>query len=393
MKNLTVKHINIFSGEPINNWILGKFAKNMKKYFEEYGVKTDLSYKLTPNADFNQCIIYLNCDPNTATDKDVVMITHVDQYGKFELLEKLLPKIGLGICMSKEQMDKLINLGLDKNKLCYVNPAHDGVIPVKKWVIGLASRVYNDGRKNETYFNKLADVLNCDYFKFKIIGANWEPQVDYMRSKGFEVEYYPQFDYEIYTKKFFADMDYYLYMGLDEGQMGFVDAQSAGVKTIVTNQGYHLDSNSPITYPFTTYEELEKIFLNLQKEKKEIVDAMQLWTWKNYAIKHLHIYEYLKTGRVIKNSFKDGLNSLLDNINSANRPVDEKAKQEYVSYLKREIVYNDKLQSYVGKSSKKLKFLEKLFSIKSEKKDGYKRKVLTILWVKVKLNKKQLKGK
>ena len=390
MKNLSIKHINIFSGEPIDNWILGKFAKNMKKYFEKYGVKTDLSYKLSQIADFNQCLIYLNCNPDLASKKDVVMITHVDQYAKFELLEKLLPKIGLGICMSKDQMEKLINLGLDKNKLCYINPAHDGVIPVKKIVVGLASRVYNDGRKNEIYFNKLADVLDCNYFKFKIMGANWDPQVDYMKSKGFEIEYYSQFDYDVYTKNFFSDMDYYLYMGLDEGQMGFVDAQSAGVKTIVTNQGYHLDSDSPITYPFTTYEELEKIFLALQKEKKEIVEAMQSWTWENYAIKHLHIYEYLKTGRIIENSFKDGLNSLLENINSAPKAVNEKAKWEYLNYLKRKIVYNDSLQSYICNSSKKLVFLEKIFSIKNEKKGGYKRKVLTLLGIRIKMKKRRL---
>ena len=377
-------HINIFSGEPLNNWILGKFAKNLKKEYEKYGVKTDLSYELNPKSDFNQCIIYLNCKPETASEKDVVMITHVDQYWKLELLEKLVPKIGLGICMSKEQMDKLINMGLDKNKLCYVNPAHDGVIPIKKWVVGLASRVYNDGRKNETYFEKLANVLDNKYFKFKIMGANWEPQVDYMRSKGFETEYYPDFNYEIYTQKFFADMDYYLYMGLDEGQMGFVDAQSAGVKTIVTEQGYHLDSDSPITHPFTTYDELEKIFLSIQKEKMDIVDAMQSWTWEKYAIKHLQIFEYLKSGKIIKNDFKDGLNSLLKN-RTEDFKYDEKAKENYLKYLKREITYKD--INYVNPKQYITfkKILGSIFSVKNEIKNECKRKIITILGIKIKI--------
>ncbi len=386
----SIKEINIVLGDKKDSWIIKKIAEKLNTETIKLGVSSNISTTFNKNADFNLGLIYHNFVDKELTPFDVLMITHVDQYWKFELLEKLISKIGLGICMSKEQMDKLINLGLDKNKLCYINPAHDGVIPVKKWVIGLASRVYNDGRKNETYFNKLADVLNCDYFKFKIIGANWDPQVDYMRSKGFEVEYYPQFDYEIYTKKFFADMDYYLYMGLDEGQMGFVDAQSAGVKTIVTTQGYHLDSDSPITHPFTTYKELEKIFLGLQKEKMDIVDAMKDWTWENYAIKHLQIYEYLKTGRVIENSFKDGLNSLLENINSAPKAVNEKAKWEYLNYLKRKIVYNDSLQSYICNSSKKLVFLEKIFSIKNEKKGGYKRKVLTLLGIRIKMKKRRL---
>ena len=263
--------------------------------------------------------------------------------------------------MSKEQMDKLINMGLDKNKLCYINPAHDGVIPVKKWVVGLASRVYKDGRKNETYLNKLADALDAHYFKFKIMGANWEAQVDYLCSKGFEVEYWTDFDYEVYTKKFFADMDYYLYMGLDEGQMGFVDAQSAGVKTIVTAQGYHLDSDSPITHPFMTYDELEKIFLSIQAEKMDIVNAMQNWTWEKYALKHLQIFEYLKSGKIIENDFTDGLNSLIKN-RTEEFLYDKVAKEAYLKYLKRKIACTD-TNSFKA-PQKKVHWLKKFFLFK-----------------------------
>ena len=377
-----IKNINIFSGEPLNSWILGKFAKILKKEYEKYNISVNYGYSTNSDIDFNHCIIYLHCNPETATEKDVVMITHIDEYWKYELLEKLVPKIAVGICMSKDQMNKLINMGLDKNKLCFINPAHDGVIPIKKWVVGLASRVYPDGRKNEIYFNKLANVLNPKYFKFKIMGANWEPQVEYMQNKGFEVEYYSDFNYDIYTKKFFADMDYYLYMGLDEGQMGFVDAQSAGVKTIVTSQGYHLDSDSPITHPFSNYEELEQIFLNLQQEKKNIVDAMQDWTWEKYAIKHLQIMEYLKTGKIIENSFKDGLNSLIYN-KEHDFQYDVQEKENYLKYLKRDIKINEAIKNaYIPDSKQKVSFGELIFSIKNEYKDNTKYKIFRILGLK-----------
>ena len=353
------KHIHIFSGEPVNAWILGKFAKNLKKYYNQYGIKSEISKETDPSADFNHYIIYRHCSPKTATDRDVLMITHVDQYKKFELLEQLMPLVALGICMSREQMDKLINMGLDKNKLCYVNPAHDGVIPVKKYVIGLASRVYADGRKNESYFDRLAEILNPKYFKFKIMGANWEPQIKHFRKKGFEVEYWSKFNYGVYTKKFFNDMDYYLYLGLDEGQMGFVDAQSAGVKTIVTKQGYHLDSASPVTHAFTTYEELEKILLSIQQEKMDIVNAMADWNWENYVLKHLQIFEYLHSGKIIKNDFKDGLNSLLEN-RTRDFKYDEKAKEEYIKYMKREIIKRDINYSKKKKDSIWHKIINKL---------------------------------
>lgn len=382
------KTINIFSGEKIDNWILGKFAKILKQEYERYGINTKLSYELDNTVDFNQCLIYLNCNPDTASKKDVVMITHVDQYAKFELLEKLLPKISLGICMSKDQMDKLINLGLDKNKLCYINPAHDGIIPVRKYVIGLASRVYSDGRKNEHYFDKLAEVLDCDYFKFKIMGANWEPQIKHLKEYGFEVEYYNKFDYKIYTKEFFTNLDYYLYTGFDEGQMGFVDAQSAGINTIVSSQGYHLDSNTPITFSFNNYEELEQIFLNLQNERKKIVDNMQSWTWENYAIKHLQIFEYLKTGKIIENSFKDGLNSLLENKNKEFK-YNEEEKQKYIKFLRRKIIYKDINYNAAAISIKEFyrKIMNKIFTITNIIKNNKKYKQIIILGIKIKFSK------
>jgi len=383
----SIKSIHVYSGEPIDNWILGKFAKILQKEYSKYGINATLSEEKSKDADFNHCIFWLHCNPETTTSKDVAMITHFGEYKTLQRFEKVFPKLRLGICMSKDTMDKLIACGFDKNKLCYIEPAHDEVIPVKKWVIGLASRVYSDGRKNEDYFNKLADVLNHRYFKFKIMGANWEPQVDYMRKKGFEVEYYNEFNYDIYTKKFFSDMDYYLYMGLDEGQMGFVDAQSAGVKTIVTAQGYHLDSDSPITYPFETYDELEKIFFKIQKEKSDIVEGVHSWTWSQYALKHLMIFEYLKSGKIIKNDFKDGLNSLLNNINS-NVKIDTKVRDEYLKHLKRPMHYRN-IQNYYSKND--VSFHEKIFSIKKEWHVEGKRKVITILGIKIKLKRKKQK--
>ena len=50
-------------------------------------------------------------------------------------------------------------------------------------------------------------------------------------------------------------------MGMDEGQMGVLDAHAAGVKTIVTSQGYHLDLKNSVTYPFEKFDSLLDIFL------------------------------------------------------------------------------------------------------------------------------------
>ena len=80
--------------------------------------------------------------------------------------------------------------------------------------------------------------LDPDYFHFKIMGAGWDKIVKQMRCMGFEIDYYADFDYDVYVRMI-QTLDYYLFWGFDEGSMGYLDALAAGVETIVTPQGYH----------------------------------------------------------------------------------------------------------------------------------------------------------
>lgn len=301
--------VRIVCYEDIHEWILGKFALRMHDCLKQLGVESDIAKAPDNSADINHHIIYGGYDGEKHAI-DTLMITHIDNIDKLNLVKQQLDVASVGICMSEETMSILAKMGVDKNKLCFVNPAHDGVIPIRKIVIGLSCRVQADGRKREYFLDKLAKILDAAYFKFKIMGDNWEPQVNNLRKKGFEVDYFDFFDYPAYVK-FIPSLDYYLYMGMDEGQMGFIDAAAAGVKTIVTAQGYHLDASGAIVHPFTTYEELENIFLSIQSEKKLLINSVSTWNWKDYTKKHLEIWNYLLDYSKNKSSFNDGLNSLL----------------------------------------------------------------------------------
>ena len=60
----------------------------------------------------------------------------------------------------------------------------------------------------------------------------------------------------------------YFFFGMDEGSMGFLDALAAGVQTIVTPQGFHLDAKGGITYSGETVSDFVEIF-NEIGEKNE----------------------------------------------------------------------------------------------------------------------------
>lgn len=297
--------------EDVNAWILGKFALKLQDNLIKLGITVDISDEANSNFDINHHIIFHKYNEKI-NSIDTLMITHVDSHEKLELLQRQLKVASLGICMSSETMNWLAQMGIDKNKLCYINPAHDSEIKIKKMVIGITCRVQDDGRKRESFIDKLANELDPKYFYFRIMGDSWDPQVKNLREKGFEVDYYNCFIKDEYYRLILS-LDYYLYTGMDEGQMGFIDAVAAGIKTIVTSQGYHLDAENAITHPFKTYKELREIFLKLQWDRKKMVDSVSSWNWMDYTKKHVELWEYLLGKRNIISPYRDGINSLLAN--------------------------------------------------------------------------------
>ena len=91
--------------------------------------------------------------------------------------------------------------------------------------------------------------------------------------------------------------DYYLYMGWDEGSMGTLDALAAGVKTIVTPQGFHLDLPGGITHSFHDGRELVEVFRSIAADRQQRIDSVKDLTWTEYARKHAIVWRALLDGR------------------------------------------------------------------------------------------------
>jgi len=296
-------------------WILRKFADRMKQYLDESGIRAYISNHSRPDVEINHHIQGGYYKPYA---NDTLMITHLDDYKKLTILKKQLETARVGICMSRETMEMMKTYGIPANKLCYINPAHDAFIKPKKYKIGITHRCYDayDVRKRTGAILDIVDGVNSDYFKFIIMGNGWERIVDQLMDKGFEVQYYNDFDYEIYSR-IMQDIDYFLFIGFDEGSMGYLDALAAGVGTIVTPQGFHLDVNCDIDYPCRNVAQFRKALMDLQQKRMEKTTAVKDWTWKNYVKKHMEIWDYIlmrkDLGELFQNQliYGDGIYSML----------------------------------------------------------------------------------
>jgi hypothetical protein len=280
-----------FRGDREQDWILYKFSTRLCDGLIAQGVACDVSGSADPTADINHHINYVGYDGRRTTI-DSLMVTHIDTDQKVERLRTQMIEAEMGICMSSQTMQMLARRGIPRSKLCFINPAHDGCLYHRKTVIGITTRLYADGRKRETMLLELAKKISPDDFAFRIMGTGWSPIVGQLRSYGFQIEYYEQFDLDRYNS-LMPSFDYYLYLGMDEGSMGFVDACAAGIPTIVTPQGFHLDAPNAITHPFTDLSQLERIFDHIAASKKRRQLGVADWTWANYARNHLIVWEYL----------------------------------------------------------------------------------------------------
>lgn len=261
--------INIVNYEAnFNNGILTKFAKKMEEHLRLLG--DDVFISPTPQkADVNHHINYLPY--KQVGSLDTLMITHINSHNpeieNYKLSRvKEGVKTAIGICMSDETKDWLIERGVPSERLEVILPAHDE-LPRKKKKILIVTNVYPDGCKREDMFYS---IPRNGEFEFTIMGKGWKSAQ------------YPEFDLDVY-KKILPEHDYLLYFGKDEGAMSVVDAKQVGLQVIAPNVGFHKELN--IDYPFDTQEELNEVF------KKLADNPVKDWSWDKYVKEHKKIWE------------------------------------------------------------------------------------------------------
>lgn len=307
--------VKIHICSPTDGWIIQKFGQCVYRELKLLGEDVSISAQFAPEADINHYFIEEYC-PQVVPNRTTFFVTHVDTVAKLERVRDVTNQGAIGVCMSKHTMNDMISSGVRRDRICYIHPAQDGMLKPKKITLGFTHKTHDDYRNRESMLIDVCKQIQPDAFRFIIMGSGWESIIDEIRCLGFEVEYYAAFDKVIYNE-LIPRLDYYCFFGFDEGSMGFLDAVAAGINTIVTPQGYHLDTECGITYPVQTIDDIVDVLHILEKKRNKYVRFAQEWTWKNYALKLLEIWKYMlrieKRGILMKNRgrYVDGIFSLL----------------------------------------------------------------------------------
>lgn len=251
-----------------------------------------------PNADVNHWAHYLDLwrermdRPGSGKAKTSFWVTHVDDPLKLKIVRRLCAAGNAAICLSSDLASALDAEQVRSELVSWALPGCDGGRVPPKIAIGLATRLYDDGRKNEWMLLKLCSEFGPDHLEFRIWGDGWQPVIAKMRGLGVEVKYGEGASYEALLDGL-AECDYYLYCGMDEGSLGTLDAMKAGVRTIVTDQGFHRDLSTAIDHLFSTYDELRAIVGQLIAGRIRRLEALDATSWNNYARHNLEIWNHL----------------------------------------------------------------------------------------------------
>lgn len=287
----------LVSYEDPNAWILGKLVLSLSDELAGMGISVEVRRQGDPAADINHHFIYRGYD-GVGRGIDTLMITHVDTADKVELLRNQLTVARMGVCLSSDTLAKLTALGLPRSRLCYANypSPQAGKIVRRKVQIGVTSRCHASGCKREYLLGELAQRIAADDFEFHFMGAGWDVVMKELRNRGVDVRYHGDFESEAY-RRLFSQLDYYLYPGQDEGSTGLLDALEAGVPTIATPQGFHLDLPNGVTHAFHDLDELVSVFQKLSEDRQQLRRSAGGVNWSSYAHRHLALWRHLLNER------------------------------------------------------------------------------------------------
>jgi len=301
----TPLRVNLVLHPDNSGWIIEKIALKLQEHLAAFGVETSISAQQRADVDLNHWMSYAFSNERCLT-RSSMFITHIDDPYKASLVKKVLESgMDVGMCMSRDTVRQLVNFGVREKSLCYVSPAHDNELAPRRIRIGITTRIYADGRKREWMLVRLAKEMSLACFSFEIFGKGWESVVEDLRAGGAQVEYFPgttdyRGDYRLMLERI-PQFDYYLYIGMDEGCLGTLDAIAAGVPTIVTAQGFHLDLGKAIDEFFVEYDELKKIFVRLQTEVQQRTAVAGRLTWAEYANHHAQVWRAIVSDSPLPN--------------------------------------------------------------------------------------------
>lgn len=270
-----------------NDWIMGKIAYDIMETSNKLGYECRCGkFEDYNGEDICYHLAYPQAVPMPNAKHNSVFYTHLNNTLKERNFVGMKDLFDSFICMSPEDAEYLIELGFNPNKVFGMTlPVRNTYIrPIS---IGIFSACYPDGRKNEAWLvdfcrkNEDARLVNWVF-----VGPGWGDVVKeleslYCTSEWHNVSRKMPYEYQ-FQQNMLANLNYYIYMGMDGGAMGTYDAYAQDVPLCVTFDGFH-KSIPDLDYVFDNKESfMEQLGLVVAKHARRL-GFFRTHTSENYV--------------------------------------------------------------------------------------------------------------
>jgi hypothetical protein len=303
------------------SWILKDFLNHIKNGLLNKGYLVSeskrIDSKASVNIHFAHSMIDMGEIRRANTTLHLVMVTHLSGLSQLKKLIYLSEVEHVKFfAMSKWMCSKLKKILYNEQNINYIMPPcnTNSVIIGSKSVIkiGIFSNYYEDGRKNEDFLYEALIRTDVEFteINFIIYGSNWElifnsEKIEQYKMKNifFTLVDEKVFNYITY-KNVLDEIDYYLYMGHDEGSMSFLDAVFFNKKIIAIPQGFQNDLKNFIQFPIYNSNDLRNVFVKLCDELKLLNLFKENNSWINYVDKIVEFANSKRNANRIIKEFK-----------------------------------------------------------------------------------------
>jgi hypothetical protein len=287
-----IESVEIILDPSNHGWILEKVADRLCSEFS----RLSLSVKVLQKPEFAASVVlWIHYADKTIKLAEVenfsgissAFVTHVDDSLKLSRVRKLhLGGLDL-VFMSKEHACTVAELISIQSSPFNILLGSDFAVARDVFRVGLVSRCYPDGRKNEAWILDFAIQGLLKQVELTIIGTGWEKTVEKLRDLGVSVvlfndqeKPYPSYSEIRDATRMF---DLFLSFGFDEGSLGALDAFVLGTDMLISQHGFHIEFGlSDESYVVNLidarrkFETKKRIFLEKQQK-------IRRWTWESTA--------------------------------------------------------------------------------------------------------------
>lgn len=227
-----------------DSWIMGKISSDIQSVAMARGIQCRRGrtedYR---GEEICYHMAYHIAKPINGALHNSVFYTHLNDVLQEKNLLSIKDEFDSFVCMSPEDAQFMLELGFDPSKV------YGRILPVRNTYvrpisIGIFSACYPDGRKNERWLIDFCEMNpNARLVNFVFVGQGWGKTVEALEKLGCTYEWHNvsrrlPFEYQFQQNKL-ADLNYYIYMGMDGGAMGTYDAYAQDVPLCVTFDGFH----------------------------------------------------------------------------------------------------------------------------------------------------------